>query len=463
MQNKNIIAVQNLLRCLDIESLKNPDVIANLVRAFGIVQWPDPAFGEDEKFKNPSADMAGIAQTPNQIAKALVYLSDFEIKTYLEIGIFHGGNFLFVSEYLRRFNPEIQCLGIDPGEFLNNEICEIIEHEDWLTFSKITSDDIAKQKFDLVFIDGDHNDGWAERDYNNIGKFAQICMIHDIIYLACPEVGSFWKTVKNNTAIEFLESSALPAIHGIGLLHGVNTKHNPETVKKQAQTFLHSGDTGDVVYSLPAIKELGGGKIFLDPLWEATLFNENNAKLLIPLLVAQPYIEDVALYNGEAIDYDLNRFRYSGLDLVTMNLSEAYLRTFSLPTDLINKQWLNVGKRKVKSVIFHRSARYHNNSFPWKDLVNRFKNQAVFVGLEEEHEQFVKSFGHIPFYKVCDFLELAEVINGADLFIGNQSLPFAISEALHKKNCLEVCEDCPNCNFKRKDHNIDGMNYERTE
>jgi len=39
MKNKNIVAVRNLIRCLDIESLRNPEVVANLVRAFGLVKW----------------------------------------------------------------------------------------------------------------------------------------------------------------------------------------------------------------------------------------------------------------------------------------------------------------------------------------------------------------------------------------------------------------------------------------
>ena len=71
MKNKNIIAVQNLIRCLPINALEDAEVVANLVRAFGIVQWGPDAFGEDEKFKNASVEMAGIYQTPNQIAKAL--------------------------------------------------------------------------------------------------------------------------------------------------------------------------------------------------------------------------------------------------------------------------------------------------------------------------------------------------------------------------------------------------------
>jgi hypothetical protein len=456
MKNKNIIAVQNLIKCLEIESLRNPEVVANLVRAFGIVNDGVENFGEDEKFKNESSVMAGMAQTPDQIGKALVYLSDFKIKTYLEIGTFQAGNFLFVSEYLRRFNPEIKCLGIDPIQPPDDEIRAIIETEMFLSFKAVDSDHIADQKFDLVFIDGNHTAEWIKRDFRNIGCYAKICMFHDIQHPSCPDIASFWQTIKNDKAVEFLDSSLSTPFHGIGIMHF------PKVIKESKKTFMHSGDIGDIIYSLPTIRALGGGKIFLNPSEPTHKFNEDSARLLIPLLVAQPYIDDVAIYNGEEIDCDLNKFR-SCLSLGVTNLTEAHLKAFDLPISLKNKQWLDVGKRKIKRIIFNRSARNRNTDFPWKELAKRFKDQSVFVGLKEEHEEFVESFGHIPFHKVHDFLELAEIINGADLFIGNQSLSFAISEGLHKRNCLEIYEHAPNCNFERKGHNIDGMSYARAK
>lgn len=220
MNNKNIIVVQNLIRILDLASLKNPDVVANLVRAFGIVHWGAPVFGNDEPFKNPTPDMAGIYQTPPQIAKALVYLSDFEVKTYLEVGVFQGGNFLFVSEYLRRFNPNIRCIGIDPTGYMNSEIIHIIEKEIWISFKSINSDHIAGQAFDLVFIDGDHSAEWINKDWDNVGKQAKICMIHDIQEPSCPDVPVFWNKlkVKKKTA-EFLDYSGAEVSQGIGVIH----------------------------------------------------------------------------------------------------------------------------------------------------------------------------------------------------------------------------------------------------
>jgi len=224
---------------------------------------------------------------------------------------------------------------------------------------------------------------------------------------------------------------------------------------KNRKTFMHSGDMGDIIYSLPVIKALGGGKIYLDPSWDKTCFSEEKAHLLMPLLSTQSYITEAALYNGEPVDYNLNQFRRIGFRRIGfINLVESHLRAFELPGYLKNEQWLDVGKKRIAEVVFNRSARYQDVEFPWQDIVERFKGQSIFVGLQEEHEQFIESFGQVPFYEVGDFLELAEIINGADLFIGNQSLSFAISEGLHKRNYLEICKHSPNCNFEREGHNI---------
>lgn len=226
MKNKNIKAVQNLIQCLPLEALKSPDVVANLVRAFGIVQWGPPVFGDDEVFKNPFPNMAGIYQTPDQLGKALVYLSGFEIKSYLEVGVFQGGCFLFVSEYLRRFNPEIQCLGIDPTGFLNDEIREIIDLSDWLRHAALTSEQIQGRKYDLVFIDGDHSAEWIKRDWENVGRHAATCMLHDIQETTCPHIIEFWKGLKGKgkTTVEFLDCSTESPLNGIGIIHNRKEK-----------------------------------------------------------------------------------------------------------------------------------------------------------------------------------------------------------------------------------------------
>ncbi len=225
MKNKNIIAVRNLLRSLGPCCLRDADVVENLVRAFGIVQWGPPVFGYDELFKNPDPEMAGIYQTPRQIAEALVYLSSFKIERYGEIGVFQGGNFLFISEYLRRFNPRISCVAVDPTNHLNNEIAAIIAAEPYLSFMPTMSDALAGEAFDLMLIDGDHSSHWVRRDWENVGRHAAICMIHDIHETSCPDVRRFWRALKKRypqrKTVEFLEHTSQKPAQGIGIIHNV--------------------------------------------------------------------------------------------------------------------------------------------------------------------------------------------------------------------------------------------------
>jgi hypothetical protein len=223
--NRNIKPVLNILRTLDVASLKNYEVVANLVRLFGIMPWvlAGTVEGPEVEYVNPPY-VAAIGQTPDQIAKALVYLSDYKINSYCEIGIYYAGNFLFVSEYLRRFNPGIQCLGVDPNNYVSQEIRERVELSDWMRFATVTSEQIVGRKFDLVLIDGDHSAPWPGKDWENVGKYANICMFHDLQDSLWPDVVAFWGTLKGKK-VEFLDTWEGRVTHGIGLIHNKEVKN----------------------------------------------------------------------------------------------------------------------------------------------------------------------------------------------------------------------------------------------
>jgi hypothetical protein len=46
----------------------------------------------------------GIWQLPNQLAPALLLLSQFKIQSYVEVGCGAGGTFMFITEFLRKTN-----------------------------------------------------------------------------------------------------------------------------------------------------------------------------------------------------------------------------------------------------------------------------------------------------------------------------------------------------------------------
>ena len=76
----------------------------------------------------------------------------------------------------------------------------------------------------------------------------------------------------------------------------------------------------------------------------------------------------------------------------------------------------------------------------------------VFVGSPLEAQVF-QGFGApkvaIPYEATSNLLELARVIAGAKVFIGNQSAPMAIALGLGQNVIQEVWAQNPNCRLKR--------------
>jgi hypothetical protein len=221
-------------------------------------------------------------------------------------------------------------------------------------------------------------------------------------------------------------------------------------------TFKHSGDLGDLWYSLPIMRYMGSGDIYLveDGLksTKADGTPSGLSRKLIdmakPLLEAQPYIGKCELWGKQEVEVDMDIFRRINL-YGDINLCELILQNSGVPFRESDTPWLTCNKNRVAARVFARSPRYHNPNIKWAEIYNAYKTDAVFVGLPYEHQLFEAKVGPIPYRPVKDFLEMAEIINGADLFIGNQSSPMAIAIGLGKNFIQEVCLNCPNCMFDR--------------
>jgi len=246
----------------------------------------------------------------------------------------------------------------------------------------------------------------------------------------------------------------------------VSREHHVILPLKHDRVFFHSGDFGDIIYALPAIRALGGGKLIIGPSthWKTRLqMTPEHVEIMRPLIALQPYIHgfEFSATVPPEIDVNLNQFREYLIvehDLIRngarrLNLAESHLYTFKLPLDEGDRAWLIVDQPEVMPhlpVIIHRSARWRNYDFPWDKIMARHAHHAVFVGLESEHKNFIAEWGDLPYRPTNDFLELARIIAGCRLYIGNQSLPYAICEGLKHDSILEVWSEGPNCLFNRK-------------
>jgi hypothetical protein len=218
--------------------------------------------------------------------------------------------------------------------------------------------------------------------------------------------------------------------------------------KAPTTSFGSSGDFGDIIYLLPVIRENGGGQLWLyDRPWTKKISSRHD--VIAPLFAAQKYISKVISNDGEGVDYDFATFRSMYRPEQNLTTSQAVYgqKTYGLKKAKGDTAWLKVEKSEETKgrVIIARSARYHNNLFPWKRILAHYGNAVLFIGLKEEHDDFCRAFGNVEHRPTKDFLALAELIAGSDLFIGNQSSPYAVAEGLKHPRILECNLRVPDC------------------
>lgn len=218
----------------------------------------------------------------------------------------------------------------------------------------------------------------------------------------------------------------------------------------------HGGDVGDLIYGLPAMKVLGQCRLVVHwhPVREG--FNAQKFAKIYPLLAIQPYLHSVVFqHECPETPWNFNRFRpwnWERRATRIESLAQSQLRIFNLPEAVLQEQWLCVDEpvfSENKKVVFHRSFRYRNRNFPWKEILAKYGRYAVFVGMPDEHQNFCAEIGPVDYFPTEDYLELARVIAGAVLFVGNQSCPYAIAEGLKQNAILETCPGCEDCQFYR--------------
>lgn len=219
----------------------------------------------------------------------------------------------------------------------------------------------------------------------------------------------------------------------------------PRIADRQRETWLHAGDSGDIIYALAAVKGGGGGRLFLTSIaGTREPMAEEKIVFLEPLLSAQSYVDEVAAWQGEPITRDFLVLRHHlvpSKDLAT----QQWQSVLEEVAPDIQTPWLTLPPRqKHGRPVFARSPRYRNPAWDafWRELKNASPD-AIFVGSEEEFLEF----GHGEHYLASDALDLAHIIHGASIFVGNQSLPYAIAEGLKVGRMLEVYRPSPNCIF----------------
>lgn len=212
------------LRAASIGDLKDAEFIARAIRRAGLVCDPRNLYGADNRFMNSGP--FGLWQIPAQLAHCLVELSRYHIATLIEIGTWSGWTVTFMGAYLRRFNPALQITTVDTGNCWGLARRPLIP----MRVHQGTSADFRGQCFDLSLIDGDHSYRACRADYDNVGREAPLCVLHDIndrfVANYAPNQGGvprLWAELKScppagARMLEYCHHSEAQRVMGIGLI-----------------------------------------------------------------------------------------------------------------------------------------------------------------------------------------------------------------------------------------------------
>lgn len=217
------------------------------------------------------------------------------------------------------------------------------------------------------------------------------------------------------------------------------TKENSIT-STPTKSGIHSGNGGDILYSLPAVKALGIRHLILnvyrgpDPNRKLTA---EMAAGLVPLLLAQGYIDRVTVVSAgvplERVDPDCIEVDYISIafeqDFTQMHLMHAHARALGVDIDP-NEPFLAIPPAAAHGdyeLTVPLTPRYRALTDEFVRELALYFDRILAISIPDEWRS-VSGFDAVR--KCNDFLELAELIQHSRLFIGNPSLASAIAEGL---------------------------------
>jgi len=209
------------------------------------------------------------------------------------------------------------------------------------------------------------------------------------------------------------------------------------------KSFKHAGKIGDLIYALPAIREVVSCKKkaeYADIILLKNRLGHQSfpAELVVPLLEIQPFIASISIVDmqgtsktGPDTDYDFIPFAQHRL-VFSQHLIQTMGETIGL-LDVQYTPWLICEPNPVAEVVVTRRSQQQGGG-DWTSVYKEVQlNKAIFLGTEEEHLEFERLFGKIWHRKTKDFLEAAQIIQGCNQYIGDPTALYAIAVGLGKK------------------------------
>lgn len=222
---------------------------------------------------------------------------------------------------------------------------------------------------------------------------------------------------------------------------------------------VHSGGIGDIIYSLYSLKKICDlcntkSTIYIKRRndYNNTVDNYESLNLLLSI---QSYIKEVIPYDKslhifewEGINYNLNFDNFRNVNnLMSKHLIESHLEGINLNPQIFNDwritSWLeypNEIRITEPYIVINRTLRYRNPNSNWNHVLSKFNNvKKYFIGMQNEYEDFINTFGNVcEYYKTKCLYDATILIKYSDALLCNQSACLTIAQGLNKKVYVEV-------------------------
>lgn len=179
--------------------------------------------------------------------------------------------------------------------------------------------------------------------------------------------------------------------------------------------------------------------------------NQGLFDYIFPLLNSLEYVDKVVYCPKKDVPanyVELDSFKTQKFNLLASGNQVWYRKAFSIPVPFEEKWMIWKAQAKLPevssfNVLVNKSTRFYNKSINYQFL-DEIENVGFF-GLEMEYEDFKKrnNLSKIQFVPTKTALDVAQLLSKTNVFIGNQSLGFAIAEGMKIPRAVEVFEPVP--------------------
>lgn len=239
--------------------------------------------------------------------------------------------------------------------------------------------------------------------------------------------------------------------------------------------FCHSGNSGDIVYSIPTIKHLSGSEpatVYIKAVQYASP-NGNQFDFVERFLTQQgitpiPFIpedNDWSLYHWPWVkyDYDLDKAREQR-QRGTIHIIKRYFDAFGIAKD--HKQPFitvdNLYKRNEKFALIHLTSRWNGLQYDWCKIYEEAMQRhgkVYFVGFQYEWLDFTIRYEGIEHLPTNDLLDLARLVRDAEAVYCNQGVVLTLAQGMGKDYWLVRNGNKTNCHLGTFNEHLYGREY----